>query len=185
MTFPAQEVIAGDFIKNLLKNLPKEEVTKTTTPKNKEIKNELNETPNKIFITNSNILKLKDLKNYIKGAKNKEILSNETINNCLIYPSILNTTLLFEKLFSIFEVKSINEIYYKLIEAFNSIYSKENIQNSNEIINNKLLLFDLIQELNFFISPSLIYVSDPLINKLSFDIFISYILNDNKVTKYK
>ena len=184
MTFPAQEVIAGDFIKNLLKNLPKEEVTKTTTPKNKEIKNELNETPNKIFITNSNILKLKDLKNYIKGAKNKEILSNETINNCLIYPSILNTTLLFEKLFSIFEVKSINEIYYKLIEAFNSIYSKENIQNSNEIINNKLLLFDLIQELNFFISPSLIYVSDPLINKLSFDIFISYILNDNKVTKY-
>ena len=184
MTFPAQEVIAGDFIKNLLKNLPKEEVTKTTTPKNKEIKNELNETPNKIFITNSNILKLKDLKNYIKGAKNKEILSNETINNCLIYPSILNTTLLFEKLFSIFEVKSINEIYYKLIEALNSIYSKENIQNSNEIINNKLLLFDLIQELNFFISPSLIYVSDPLINKLSFDIFISYILNDNKVTKY-
>ena len=184
MTFPAQEVIAGDFIKNLLKNLPKEEVTKTTTPKNKEIKNELNETPNKIFITNSNILKLKDLKNYIKGAKNKEILSNETINNCLIYPSILNTTLLFEKLFSIFEVKSINEIYYKLIEAFNSIYSKENIQNSNEIINNKLLLFDLIQELNFFISPSLIYVSDPLINKLSFDIFISYILNDNKVTRY-
>ena len=184
MTFPAQEVIAGDFIKNLLKNLPKEEVTRTAPPKNKEIKNELNETPNKIFITNSNILKLKDLKNYIKGAKNKEILSNETINNCLIYPSILNTTLLFEKLFSIFEVKSINEIYYKLIEAFNSIYSKENIQNSNEIINNKLLLFDLIQELNFFISPSLIYVSDPLINKLSFDIFISYILNDNKVTKY-
>ena len=184
MTFPAQEVIAGDFIKNLLKNLPKEEVTRTAPPKNKEIKNELNETPNKIFITNSNILKLKDLKNYIKGAKNKEILTNETINNCLIYPSILNTTLLFEKLFSIFEVKSINEIYYKLIEAFNSIYSKENIQNSNEIINNKLLLFDLIQELNFFISPSLIYVSDPLINKLSFDIFISYILNDNKVTKY-
>lgn len=182
MTLQTQEVLAGDFIKNLLKNLPKEEVN--TLPKNTEIKNDSNETSNRILITNSIILKLKDLKNYIKGAKNKEALPLDTINDCLIYPSILNTNLLFERLFSIFEVKSINEIYYHLIESFNNIYSKDNLQNPNDILNSKTQLFDLIQELNFFISPSLIYVSDPLINKLSFDIFISYILNDNKVTKY-
>ena len=180
-----QEVIAGDFIKNLLQNLPKNENSPVQTKEEYKTQ-QSNDSLNKIFISNTTITKLKDLKNFIKGSNAKEFSPNDTINNCLIYPSLLNTNLLLEKIFSIFEVKSINEIYLNLIQAFNAVYSKEKnkekFQNNNDILN-KNQLFDEIQELNFFISPSVIYVSDPLINKLSYDIFISHILNDNKVQK--
>ena len=185
MTTNIQELIAGDFIKNLLQNLPKEE----TTPiqKKEDFKTQkYNDSLDKIFLSNSTITKLKDLKYIIKGSNSKELLPNDTINNCLIYPSLLNTSLLVEKIFSIFEVKSINEIYLNLIQAFNAVYfkekNKEKFISSNDSFN-KNQLFEIVQELNFFISPSVIYVSDPLINKLSFDIFISHILNDNKITK--
>ena len=185
MTETTQNVLAGDFIRNLLQNLPKEE--KTIMSKN-ESKNKLTNSQNKILLSNPNsLLKLKDLKNFIKGSNNKELLPNDTINNILIYPSMLNTNLLIEKLFSIFEIKSVNEIFFTLIEGFNTIYSKEKnkeiIQYSNNIIARKNYLFELIQELNFFVSPSIIYARDPLINQLSFDIFISHILYDNKIPK--
>ncbi len=184
MTTTQQEILAGDFIKNLLQNLPKEEAIDTIIKQQSEQKNQFNEKLNINFIPNLATLKLKDLKNFIKGANSKESLPNDSLNNCLLYPTLLNINLLIDKILSIFEVKSINELYFNLIEAFNIIYPKEKIQNSNDNnILNKVQLFDLIQELNFFISPSVIYVSDPLINKLSFDIFISHILNDNKVQK--
>ena len=180
-----QELIAGDFIKNLLQNLPKEETT--PVQKKEDFKTQkYNDSLDKIFLSNSTITKLKDLKYIIKGSNSKELLPNDTINNCLIYPSLLNISLLVEKIFSIFEVKSINEIYLNLIQAFNAVYfkekNKEKFLSSNDSFN-KNQLFEIVQELNFFISPSVIYVSDPLINKLSFDIFISHILNDNKITK--
>ena len=180
-----QELIAGDFIKNLLQNLPKEETT--PVQKKEDFKTQkYNDSLDKIFLSNSTITKLKDLKYIIKGSNSKELLPNDTINNCLIYPSLLNTSFLVEKIFSIFEVKSINEIYLNLIQAFNAVYfkekNKEKFLSSNDSFN-KNQLFEIVQELNFFISPSVIYVSDPLINKLSFDIFISHILNDNKITK--
>ena len=181
-----QKVLAGDIIKNLLQNLPKEE--KNSPKRNDESKNLFNDSQNKLFFLNQTSLnKLKDLKNYIKGSKIKELLPNDSINNIILYPSLLNKKLLIEKLFSIFGVKSINEIYLNLIEAFNSVYSKDKnielFQNSNDYILKKNQLFEIIQELNFFISPSIIYVSDPLINELSFNIFISYIFNDNKISK--
>ena len=183
MTTTKQELLAGDFIKNLLQNLPKEETINTVIKQNELIK-QFNESSNINFIPNLATLKLKDLKTFIKGSNSKESFPNDTINNCLLYPSILNINSLIEKILSIFEVKSINELYFNIIEAFKNIYPKEKLQNSNDNVLNKFQLFELIQELNFFISPSVIYVSDPLINKLSFDIFISYILNDNKVQKY-
>jgi len=182
MTTSPQKQLAGDFIKNLLQNLPKEETINTMYKKN-NVKNKMNDSPNINFVQNIVTLKLKDIKNFIKGVNYKEILPNDTINNCLLYPSALNINLLIEKIFSIFEVKSINELYLNLIEAFNAIYPKEKYLNANDINLKKIQLFELIQELNFFISPSVIYVSDPLINKLSFDIFISHILNENKIQK--
>ena len=182
MTTSPQKQLAGDFIKNLLQNLPKEENINTMYKKN-NVKNKVNDSPNINFVQNIVTLKLKDIKNFIKGVNYKEILPNDTINNCLLYPSALNINLLIKKIFSIFEVKSINELYLNLIEAFNAIYPKEKYQNANDINLKKIQLFELIQELNFFISPSVIYVSDPLINKLSFDIFISHILNENKIQK--
>ena len=179
------EVLAGDFIKKLLKNLPKEEVNEI--PQNNNIKSEFNTKSNKNFNSNSTILKLRELKNYFRGNSKKELISNETINDCLLFPALFNINLLMEKIFKIFEVKSINEIYLNLIEEFKSIYINEKksqkFNTPNDFLNKKYQLFDIIQELNFFISPSIIYVSDPIINKISFDIFISNILNENKIGK--
>ena len=73
-----------------------------------------------------------------------------------------------------------------LINIFSQIYSKGIIKDNssdNDISNKKNLLFELIQELNFFITPSVIYLDDTLIKKMSFNIFISMILNDNKISK--
>lgn len=123
------EVLAGDFIKKLLKNLPKEEVNEI--PQNNNIKSEFNTKSNKNFNSNSTILKLRELKNYFRGNSKKELISNETINDCLLFPALFNINLLMEKIFKIFEVKSINEIYLNLIEEFKSIYINEkNLRNS-------------------------------------------------------
>ena len=177
------ETVPGDIIKSLLQNLPKDEKTAYEEP-NKQ----LNKTQYKAnFCISDAILKLKDLKGVIKGTNNKEFLSNDSINNYLIYPSVLNLSLLIQKLFSIFEAKSINEIYFILIESFNNVYTKEKNKelflNSNDNMLKKNQLFELIQELNFFTSPSIIYVNAPLINKSSLDFFISHFLSDNKITK--
>ena len=78
------EVLAGDFIKKLLKNLPKEEVNEI--PQNNNIKSEFNTKSNKNFNSNSTILNLRELKSYFRGNSKKELISNETINDCLLFP---------------------------------------------------------------------------------------------------
>ena len=174
------ETSADDFIKNLLKKFPKEE---TPSPKRSDI--QANNKEQK-FISNSATSQLKELKNMIKCSSSKDFGLNDTINNCLVYPSVLNIKTLIQKLFAILEVKSINEIYMNLINIFSQIYSKGIIKDNssdNDISNKKNLLFELIQELNFFITPSVIYLDDTLIKKMSFNIFISMILNDNKISK--
>ena len=174
------ETLADDFIKNLLKKFPKEE---TPSPKRSDI--QANNKEQK-FISNSATSQLKELKNMIKCSSSKDFGLNDTINNCLVYPSVLNIKTLIQKLFAILEVKSINEIYMNLINIFSQIYSKGIIKDNssdNDISNKKNLLFELIQELNFFITPSVIYLDDTLIKKMSFNIFISMILNDNKISK--
>ena len=174
------ETFADDFIKNLLKKFPKEE---TPSPKRSDI--QANNKEQK-FISNSATSQLKELKNMIKCSSSKDFGLNDTINNCLVYPSVLNIKTLIQKLFAILEVKSINEIYMNLINIFSQIYSKGIIKDNssdNDISNKKNLLFELIQELNFFITPSVIYLDDTLIKKMSFNIFISMILNDNKISK--
>ena len=178
MTTP--ETLADDFIKGLLQNFPKEEnLSSKRTFNQPDIKKEK-------FISNTAISQLKELKNMLKCPSSKEFGPNDTINNCLVYPTILNIKTLLQKIFAILEVKSINEIYLNLLNAFNQIYSKVNIKDNssdNDITTKKNLLFDLIQELNFFINPSIIYLDDASIEKMSFNIFISMISNENKIAK--
>ena len=93
MTTIQQEILAGDFIKNLLQNLPKEEAIDTII-KQSDQKNQFNEKLNINFIPNLATLKLKDLKIFIKGANSKESLPNDSLNNCLLYPTILGVFLI-------------------------------------------------------------------------------------------
>ena len=177
------EILAGDFFKNLLQNFPKEEnsISERIEPNVKDCKT-LN------FISNAAISQLKDLKNLLKSSSAKDSAPNDTINTCLIYPKILNVDTLLGKIYSLLGVKSTNEIFSNLMDSFKTIYSKdimkESIVDSNDIPSKKIQLFDLIQELNFFISPSLIYLdSNNEISKQSFDFFINSILDDNKISK--
>ena len=177
------ELLAGDFFKNLLQNFPKEEnsISERIEPNVKDCKT-LN------FISNAAISQLKDLKNLLKSSSAKDSAPNDTINTCLIYPKILNVDTLLGKIYSLLGVKSTNEIFANLMDSFKMIYSKdimkESIVDSNDIPSKKIQLFDLIQELNFFISPSLIYLdSNNEISKQSFDFFINSILDDNKISK--
>ena len=180
------ELSAGDFIKNLLDNLPKEG---NNSPPKKEKSQfiPILMVPTPKIISNTICIKLKELKNLIKGTTDKDILPGETINDYLMYPSVINISSLLQKLFTILEVESINQIFMNLVEALNLIYKKnfqdELTKSSNELNTKKNILFDIIQELNFFISPSLIYASDPLISKISFDIFMMHMLKENKIGK--
>ena len=99
------ELLADDFLKNLLENLPKEE---NVIPEKKS--NNENNIKFQNFISNSSISQLKDLKNLLKSSANKELGQNDTINNCLIYPKILDINNLLEKIFYILDAKSNNEI---------------------------------------------------------------------------
>ena len=179
------ETLAGDFLKSLLQNFPKEE---NSFPEKLDIVPNNTKTQN--FISNSAISLLKDLKNLLKSSSTKELGSNDTINTCLAFPTVLNVNSLLEKIYSILNVKSTNEIFSNLIDSFNMIYSnkKESIQeflkDNNELATRKIQLFDLIQELNFFISPSLIYLeTSNNFSKISFNIFTSNILPDIKLGK--
>ena len=179
------ETLAGDFLKSLLQNFPKEE---NSFPEKLDIVPNNTKTQN--FISNSAISLLKDLKNLLKSSSTKELGPNDTINTCLAFPTVLNVNSLLEKIYSILNVKSTNEIFSNLIDSFNMIYSnkKESIQeflkDNNELATRKIQLFDLIQELNFFISPSLIYLeTSNNFSKTSFNIFTSNILPDIKLGK--
>ena len=179
------ELLADDFLKNLLENLPKEE---NVIPEKKS--NNENNIKFQNFISNSSISQLKDLKNLLKSSANKELGQNDTINNCLIYPKILDINNLLEKIFSILDAKSNNEIFVNLINSLLIIYNnpkepmKEVVSDNMDLSIKKMQLFDLIQELNFFITPSLIYLdTNNEYSKISFDIFITKILPDIKLGK--
>ena len=179
------EILAGDFIKSLLQNFPKEEnsISEKSEPPQKELKNQN-------FMSNSAVSQLKDLKSLLKTASTKELGPNDTINTILAYPKVLDINKLLENIFSILGAKSITDIFSNLIDSLDMIYSSENIKenfiDNNDFATKKIQLFDLIQELNFFISPSIIFLHNSYSNtmsKKSFDIFINKILNDNKVSK--
>ena len=179
------EILAGDFIKSLLQNFPKEEnsIPEKSEPPQKELKNQN-------FMSNSAVSQLKDLKNLLKISSTKELGPNDTINSILAYPKVLDINKLLENIFSILGAKSITDIFSNLIDSFDMIYSSENMKenfiDNNDFATKKIQLFDLIQELNFFISPSIIFLHNSYSNtmsKKSFDIFINKILNDNKVSK--
>ena len=179
------EILAGDFIKSLLQNFPKEEnsISEKSEPPQKELKNQN-------FMSNSAVSQLKDLKSLLKTASTKELGPNDTINTILAYPKVLNINKLLDNIFSILGAKSINDIFSNLIDSLDMIYSSENIKenfiDNNDFATKKIQLFELIQELNFFISPSIIFLHNSYSNsmsKKSFDIFINKILNDNKVSK--
>ena len=179
------EILAGDFIKSLLQNFPKEEnsISEKSEPPQKELKNQN-------FMSNSAVSQLKDLKSLLKTASTKELGPNDTINTILAYPKVLNINKLLENIFAILGAKSINDIFSNLIDSLDMIYSSENIKenfiDNNDFATKKIQLFELIQELNFFISPSIIFLHNSYSNsmsKKSFDIFINKILNDNKVSK--
>ena len=185
------ELLAGDFLKNLLQNFPKEE-NSFQEKEQIEIHKE-NPFQSQKFISSSVTSQLKELKNILKSSSAKESGQNESINICLSYPNVININSLIEKILTIFEVKSINELYSNLIDSFKTIYpsedKKENFleNNNNDISSKKNQLFELIQELNFFISPSVIYLQNidttKNIMKTSYDIFITKILSDNKIAK--
>ena len=99
------EILAGDFLKSLLKNFSKEENSST-----EKMDNYQNDKKTLNFISNSAISQLKELKNLLKTSTTKELGPNDTLNTCLAYPTVLNINTLLEKIFSTLKVKSVNEI---------------------------------------------------------------------------
>ena len=189
------EFLAGDFLKNLLKNFPNEDIPFQEKEKENVIiekKESISQTQK--FISSSATAQLRDLKNILKCSSTKDLGQNDSINICLAFPNVININTLIEKILTIFEVKSINELYSNLIDSFKQIYPDESQKenkppdsNNNDSNSKKNQLFELIQELNFFISPSVIYIqnneSTKDIIKISYDIFIHRILIDNKIAK--
>ena len=121
----AAEFLAGDFLKNLLKNFPNEDASFHEKEKEKVIINKDNTFQPKKFISNSATAQLRDLKNILKSSSNKDLGQNDSINICLAYPNIININSLIEKIMSIFDVKSFNELYSNLLESFKQIYTDE------------------------------------------------------------
>ena len=114
------EFLAGDFLKNLLKNFPNEDIPFQEKEKENVIiekKESISQTQK--FISSSATAQLRDLKNILKSSSTKDLGQNDSINICLAFPNVININTLIEKILTIFEVKSINELYSNLIDSFN------------------------------------------------------------------
>ena len=129
-------------------------------------------------------IKLKELKNIIKGnKKNDDIKTN--IYEYILYPELISLNDIKNKIFSIFDVKNNDEIFTFLLEEINSLFNKDKqIKNNLEEISIRGHFYKILENLNCYISFSLIYFQNntQYWNK-SFEYFNNWIINDNNLTR--
>ena len=128
--------------------------------------------------------KIKDKLNELARLKNIIIGNNiydRNKKNILEYvfdPKLINFEILKNKITLIFKVNNTNEIYTFLLEELNEIYK---VKKQNQQL--KSYFYKIIDNLNFFICYSLIYLNDNDIMSNALEYFNNYIINDKDITK--
>ena len=125
---------------------------------------------------------LRELKNLIKGGQPVDI-NKINILEYVLYPELISIDELKNKIYAIFKVKNNEELYLYLLEEINSLFKKDKpIKSSLEEISLRGQFYKILENLNCFISYSLIYFINNNENK-ALEYFNKWILFDNKTTK--
>ena len=126
---------------------------------------------------------LSELKNIIIGNRPIINKSSNFLEN-IILPEFLSFNQLKEKITKLFSKNNINDIYPYLLEEINNLYNKEKSKEAYELKQKiKANFFKILDNLNFFISYSILYISDSETINKSFDYFVEYIITDKEISK--
>ena len=126
--------------------------------------------------------KLKELIIIIKGSQK---LSEDKTNilEYIKYPEIFPFNKLKNNIYNIFEVKSNKELYAYILNDINELYSNEKFnKNTNEANEVRIQFYKTFEQLNYFITPTLLTIDIDNKEK-SFDYYKKYIIKDNIVDK--
>ena len=119
---------------------------------------------------------LSELKNLIIGNRPIINKSSNFLEN-IILPEFLSFNQLKEKITKLFSKNNINDIYTYLLEEINKLYNKEKSKETYEL-KQKIIanFYKILDNLNFFISYSILYISDSETINQSFDYFDNLII---------
>ena len=139
---------------------------------------------NKIENYKNIINKLKELISIIKGG-HKLYEEKKNILQYINFPEIFPFDKLKNNILDSFNVKTIKELFNYLLNEINIIYNKDkNILNNEEEIQLREKFYKMIEKLNYFISPSIIFIDDNKEEKeKALDYFKKWIIKDNILFK--
>ena len=126
--------------------------------------------------------KLKELIIIIKGSQK---LSEDKTNilEYIKYPEIFPFNKLKNNIYDIFEVKINKELYAYVLNEVNELYNNEKFnKNTNEANEVRIQFYKTFEQLNYFITPTLLTI-DINNKEKSFDYYKKYIIKDNIVDK--
>lgn len=128
-------------------------------------------------------LKLNELKNIIKGRQQND--ENKTkIFEYIIYPKLISIDELKNKIYNIFNVKNNDKLFSFLIEEIKILFQKNAPNSPEEEEELRSSFYKILENLNCFISHSLIYYINKNKKKNEpLEFFQKWVIKDNIVTK--
>ena len=131
--------------------------------------------------------KLNELKNIIKGTeKDNDNDNKKTIFEYILYPEIISINELKKKIFEIFDVKNNDKLFSFLLAQIDNLFKndEQNNDDKNEKIELRSSFYKILENLNYYISYSLIYYTNKNKKKNKpLEFFQNWIINDSIVTK--
>jgi len=127
--------------------------------------------------------KLKEIIAILKGSQ--KISENKTsILEYISFPEVFPFEKLKNNIYDIFEVKNTKELYDYLLNEINDLYNNEKFNKpTNEESDLRNNFYSILEQINYFMTPSIIYVYNDIKEK-ALDYFKKFIIKDNIVNKH-
>lgn len=129
--------------------------------------------------------KLNELKNIIRGTQ-KEEESKTNIFEYIMYPQLISTKELKNKILNIFEVKTNDKLFNYIIGEINNLFKNKALTNydNQEEVDLRTSFYEILENLNYFISLSLIYYENKNKKKnIPLELLKEWIIKDNIINK--
>ena len=130
-------------------------------------------------------IKLKELFSLVKNG-HKFIEGKRNIIEYITFPELFPFDKLKNLIYDIFNIKNNEELYNNLLSEINDIFNiDDETKNIQENINLKYQFYKLLEQLSYFISPSIIFIGNDnsIYQEKALDYFHKYIIHDNIITR--
>ena len=130
-------------------------------------------------------IKLKELFSLVKNG-HKFIEGKRNIIEYITFPELFPFNKLKNLIYDIFNIKNNEELYNNLLSEINDIFNiDDETKNIQENINLKYQFYKLLEQLSYFISPSIIFIGNDnsIYQEKALDYFHKFIIHDNIITR--